>query len=77
MSTLCVVAYIESGQAVGILKDLVLQACQQQSILPPVLPLEHEDVCYRLYMPAAEGDLLSKLVIAGACIPSCKHWNNT
>jgi hypothetical protein len=50
-----VVVYVESGQATDTLKEFVRHSCLQQSILLPVLPLEHENGWYRLYISPAEG----------------------
>jgi hypothetical protein len=50
-----VVVYLESGQATDTLKEFVRHSCLQQSVLLPVLPLEHENGSYRLYVPPAEG----------------------
>ncbi|KAL0043957.1 hypothetical protein WJX82_008849 [Trebouxia sp. C0006] len=49
-----VVVYVESGQATDTLKEFVRHSCLQQSILLPVLPLEHENGWYRLYISPAE-----------------------
>ncbi len=50
-----VVVYVESGLATDTLKEFVRHSCLQQSIFLPVLPLEHENGSYRLYVPPAEG----------------------
>ena len=50
-----VVVYVESGRATDTLKEFVRHSCLQQSILLPVLPLEHENGSYRLYILPAEG----------------------
>ena len=50
-----VVVYLESGKATDTLKEFVRHSCLQQSLLLPVLPLEHENGSYRLYVPPAEG----------------------
>lgn len=49
-----VVVYVESGRATDTLKEFVRHSCLQQSILLPVLPLEHENGSYRLYILPAE-----------------------
>ena len=56
MSIPSVVAYVESGQPTESLKLLVRHACNYRSVLPPVLPLEHEGVTYCLRLPAAKGN---------------------
>ena len=50
-----VVAFVASGEPFDALKQLVHQACQHQCLMP-VLPLEYQNVHYRLQQPASEGE---------------------
>lgn len=50
------VVFVESGEPSDTLKQLVHQICQDQCLLPPVLPLEYVNVRYRLHQHASEGE---------------------
>ena len=54
-SASAVIAFVESGD-VETFKQLVYQACQDQSWMPPVLSLEYQNVRYRLHQSAGEGN---------------------
>ena len=51
-----IVAFVASGEPCDALKQLVRQACKDQCLLSPVLPLEYESVHYRLHHSASEGE---------------------
>lgn len=55
LSAVPAVAFVESGAPLETLKRLVQQACQAQSVLPPVLPLAYEHTRYRVHREAAAG----------------------
>lgn len=50
------VAFVESGEPFDVLKQLVLQACQDQGLMLTVVPLEYWSVHYRLQRTASEGE---------------------
>lgn len=57
LSASTTVAFVESGEPFDTLKQLVHQSCQDQRLLLPVLPLEYENVFYRLHQSASEGEI--------------------
>lgn len=56
LSASTIVAFVESGEPFDTLKQLVHRACQDQCVILPVLPLEYENVHYRLQQSASEGE---------------------
>ena len=50
------VVFVESGETGETLKQLVHQICQDQCLIPPVLPLEYENIRYWLHHFATEGE---------------------
>ncbi|KAL3138717.1 hypothetical protein ABBQ32_006471 [Trebouxia sp. C0010 RCD-2024] len=57
------VVFVQSGEPGDTLKQLVHQICQDQCLLPPLLPLEYENIRYRLHHSASadaspDGDAL-------------------
>ena len=51
-----IVVFVESGETCETLKLLVHQICQGQCLMPPVLPLEYENIRYWLHHSATEGE---------------------
>lgn len=49
------VVFVQSGEPGDTLKQLVHQICQDQCLLPPLLPLEYENIRYRLHHSASAG----------------------
>lgn len=51
-----VVAFVESGEPGETLRQLVQQVCQYQCLMPPVMPVEYENVRYWLHQSAGIGE---------------------